>query len=197
MLGKVIMQAKEVMTRGVLCVSTELKIRDAYLLMKREGVRHLPVLEAGRLVGIISDRDLLARGWLRTDQTLAFDDSLCADAMTVAPVTCTPQATVARIAKLMLDNQIDSVPIVEEGNRLIGLVTSSDLLSLLLVPEHEGKVIPFDFLLKFETGTSLDSSAARPLQIQEQGRARSNRSAHRRIDDGILDRGEKKAGDGA
>jgi acetoin utilization protein AcuB len=144
------MKANQIMTRTVICASLEMSLRDAHRVMKRESVRHLPVVAGARLIGIVSDRDLLARARTGLDNTLEFDDGAIADAMTVSPITCPPEATVGRIARLMLEHRIDSIPIVDDDDRMIGLVTSTDLLELLTVPEQEAKVIPFDFSLRVE-----------------------------------------------
>jgi CBS domain-containing protein len=67
--------------------------------------------------------------------------------MTPSPVVCSSDAPISRVARLMLDNKIDSVPVVNGPGRLIGLVTSADLISLLL-DRAEGDVVPFEFSLQ-------------------------------------------------
>jgi CBS domain-containing protein len=109
-------------------------------MMQRLGVRHLPVVEARRLVGILSDRDLSGA---------AASNLTCGEAMTPAPVTAAPDAPVGQIAALMLKHKIDSVPIVGSSGVLVGLVTSTDLLALL-VERAEAVVLPlpFDYRLR-------------------------------------------------
>ena len=62
-------------------------------------------------------------------------------------MTCFANASVSQVAKLMLDHKIDSIPIVSHSGSLTGLVTSTDLLGLL-VDQDEAQVIPFDFRLR-------------------------------------------------
>lgn len=56
-------------------------------------------------------------------------------------------ASVARLARLMREQHVDSVPIVNSDNALVGFVTADDLLELLAVPEHEKDGLPFEFVL--------------------------------------------------
>ena len=126
-----------VMTKDVVVVSPLVSVGGAAHLMARLIVRHLPVVQAGRLVGILSDRDLL-----KHDASVS-----CGEAMTPGPVTCPPNTPVGRAAEIMLHHRIDSVPIVGGEGVLVGLVTSTDLLRLLV--EREGdRLLPFDFRLR-------------------------------------------------
>ena len=131
------MNTSTVMTRDVVVVSPTVTAGIAARMMERRRIRHLPVVEGGRLVGILSDRDLLKRT----------PGVSCGAAMTAAPVTCFSNASVSHVAKLMLDHKIDSVPVVSHSGNLIGLVTSTDLLALL-VDQDEAQVLPFDFHLR-------------------------------------------------
>jgi acetoin utilization protein AcuB len=134
------MKTAALMTRHVVVVMPSVTVGAAADLMRRLRVRHLPVLESGRLAGVLSDRDLL-----RYDAA-----SSCGEAMTPSPITCSPAAPISRIARLMLDNKIDSVPVVGEAGDLVGLVTSADLLSLLL-DRANADVLPFDFKVRLAT----------------------------------------------
>lgn len=134
------MRTAAAMTREVIVVFPELELSIAANVMKQHQIRHLPVVQAGRLVGILSDRDLLSREPIPAGL-------LCGEAMTPAPVTCTSATPVGQVAGLMIEHKIDCVPVVDEGGKLIGLVTSTDLLALLV--EHEGvRRLPFDFRLR-------------------------------------------------
>lgn len=131
------MNTSAVMTRNVLVVSPTVSVGVAARLMQRAHVRHLPVVEARKLVGILSDRDLVKHAAGVT----------CGEAMTPAPVTCSQDASVGRVASLMLEHKIDSIPIVSVSGTLVGLVTSTDLLGLL-VDRAQAQVLPFDFTLR-------------------------------------------------
>jgi len=99
-------------------------LSSAQSLMQREGFRQLPVVENGVLVGMLSDRDLHAHsGYLdRTNVDAAMTERL---------ITVAPTDTAAHVARLLLERRINAVPVVDNG-RLVGIVSRSDLLRLLL-----------------------------------------------------------------
>lgn len=136
------------MTRDVIVVPPELALVTAWHLMTVEGIRHLPVVRAGALIGMLSDRDILTRGKLLGDGTIHLaSDLLVGAAMTPLPLeTCDATDDVAELVRRMAIKRIDAIPVVR-GLRLIGLVTTTDLLELLLARrEHEEpEPMPFEF----------------------------------------------------
>ena len=114
--------------------SETLDIADDIMQLGR--VRHLPVLEHGKLVGVLSQRDLLAaavssllqfdraaqQDWLRTIHVK--------DAMTPSPVIVRPSTPVRTAVALMLEHRIGCLPVVDD-ERLVGLVTETDCLRCL------------------------------------------------------------------
>lgn len=112
-------------------IDEDTPIERAWKLLSSMKVRHLPVVEHGRLVGMVSDRDLLLWAQRRVDGTPAFPDLCAAEVMTFTVVSRPPDATLAELAKAMVEHRIDSVPITDDQGALLGLVTSSDLLSWL------------------------------------------------------------------
>lgn len=106
---------------------------NAQSLMQRAGVRQLPVVDNGTLIGMLSDRDLHAHsGYLERTKVDA--------AMTERLITLGPKDQAAQAARLLLEQRINAVPVVEDG-RLVGIVSRSDLLRLLidLVEAQQGK----------------------------------------------------------
>lgn len=142
------------MTREVIVVPPELALEAAWKIMKRNHVRHLPVVRAGALIGMLSDRDILTRGTLHKDDTLHIpSDMIVGEAMTPTPVkTCESTTDVSELARLMVEEKIDAIPVVR-GLRLIGLVTSTDLISLL-IRRDEARPLPFDYKLIEEQAAS-------------------------------------------
>jgi CBS domain-containing protein len=147
------MKTSSTMTRDVVMVSPDATLDTAQRLMDGWRIRHLPVVEGNELVGILSDRDVLrCAGGAR---------ARCRDAMTAAPLTCRPSTDVARVAAMMIEQKIDSVPVVDEAGALIGLVTSSDLLELLARDDAaQACVLPFEFRLRAANDGDLAAALA-------------------------------------
>jgi acetoin utilization protein AcuB len=138
------MRVAAAMTREVVTVPPELALSACWSIMQRRRIRHLPVVAHARLVGILSDRDVLLRS--RADQAGLVPDAMSAEqAMTAVPVTCRASTTVAEAASLMIEQKIDALPVVDASGHLTGLVTSTDLLSLLTEDEHLRHELPFVF----------------------------------------------------
>lgn len=140
------MKATQLMTRDVRCILPETSIAEAFRLMHELGVRHLPVVREGMLVGIVSDRDFLGYATRARDGGLVFSNKVTAgQVMTLDPVVGLQGAPVSELANTMLTKHIDSLPIVGEGRRLVGLVTSADLLTLLL---ERAEPLPMTFRIR-------------------------------------------------
>ncbi|HVN84519.1 MAG TPA: CBS domain-containing protein [Candidatus Binatia bacterium] len=99
----------------------------AHEKMERGRFRRLPVVDAaGALIAIVTDRDLQRHAgyWPSTHVDAAMVEN---------PITIRSDRSVSEAARLMLDNKIGGLPVVDDG-RLIGIVTTSDLLRALLNP---------------------------------------------------------------
>lgn len=111
------------MSRRVTTVGPEMNARFAMHVMLTAGVHHLPVVEGGRLVGILSDRDFLT--W-RDDVKLA--EMPVGELMTRDPETAAPGDTIPDAASTMAALRIDCLPVLEDG-RLLGILTTSDIVA--------------------------------------------------------------------
>lgn len=130
------MKVRELMSKDVATVgrNDELSIADDVMTMKR--VRHLPVLEDGRLVGMLSQRDLFHAA---LSTALNFGSKAQKEFLKTVPVkevmtdevrTIDPNADVKEAARLMIEHQIGCLPVVENG-KLIGIVSETDLLRVI------------------------------------------------------------------
>jgi acetoin utilization protein AcuB len=105
-------------------------------------VRHMPVVEDGRVIGVVSDRDLLATSLSKTldfdaEERRTFLRSVDAtEVMTQDLVTVTPGATLSEAADVMMKHRISCLPVVDEAGALLGLVTETDLVRAALLGEE-------------------------------------------------------------
>ena len=123
------------MTRAPELIPTDCPIEQALVRMRAAEVRHLLVVEGGRLVGIVSNRDL---GRLLPGETRRSLADPVSAIMTEAPVTVAPETPVTEATRLLLEMKIGALP-VREGDDVIGIFTTSDgLEALLAVVERTG-----------------------------------------------------------
>ncbi len=125
------MLVREVMHPDPITISPEVKLCDAYKLMQEKNIRHLPVMEKGKLVGIITDRDLrLATSKLAVHP---FDpDAEVRHVMSHPVKTTNPEDPIEIATQFMRELKIGCLP-VEEFGELVGIVTGVDLLDAMLM----------------------------------------------------------------
>jgi acetoin utilization protein AcuB len=131
---------KDSMTRGVVALSPETTAGKALALCKERRIRHLPVLEDERLVGIVSDRDLRSAAPALGDpgRLSALEEIQVSDVMTRDVVIAGPDDPIEEAANTMRERRIGCLPVVDDG-LLVGIVTSSDVMEALvqLIGAHE------------------------------------------------------------
>jgi CBS domain-containing protein len=128
---------REIMVREVKTIGRNdvLSIADEVMQMGR--IRHLPVLEGGEVVGVVSQRDLFrsalasALGFGERAQTAVMRTVVVKEIMSTPAIMVAPGATLREAGRLLLEHRIGCLPVVEEG-KLVGLVTETDLLRATL-----------------------------------------------------------------
>lgn len=140
-------RAEHPMTRRVVVVPPELPLSACWRIMQRESFRHLPVARGDEVMGMISDRDVLAHAVIDGEGELTVPDIPAATAMSLELHTCEPSTHITDLVRIMTERTIDAVVVVA-SDKLVGLVTSTDLLLLLIELEEAKLPIPFDFELE-------------------------------------------------
>jgi acetoin utilization protein AcuB len=127
------MLVKDVMTRDVATLTPEQTLRDAINLLRSKRIRHLPVVEGQKLVGIVTDRDVkrAAPSVLTGVGNEAFDNSLLtikvAQVMTREPITVLDRASLKSAVEIFINTKVGALPVVDDG-RLVGILADSDIL---------------------------------------------------------------------
>ena len=129
------MQVDKRMTTKLVVASPSDSVRAAWGLLREHQIRHLPVVEDGRLVGIITDRDIrlvfpsaLTSATTDEDPYDALEKVPVREIMATPVVTVAPEAPIADAAHLLLEKRIGGLPVVE-GDRLVGIITKDDILA--------------------------------------------------------------------
>jgi acetoin utilization protein AcuB len=117
------MRVGEVMTPRVETVSAGESAEVAQRNMRQKRIRHLVVTSGRDVVGVVSDRDLKEAGSFRQVETVG-------ELMTSPVVTARPETTLRQAANLLRGRTIGCLPVLDEG-RLLGIVTTTDLLELI------------------------------------------------------------------
>jgi len=112
------MKVSDIMTREPSTLAPKATLGEAATIMKQEDCGSVPVVDGGRLIGIVTDRDIVVRVVAAGKDPKTASVS---EAMTADPVTITPGASIDEAQRVMADRQIRRLPVVEDG-RLVGLV---------------------------------------------------------------------------
>ena len=116
------MNVSEVMTPNPRTLELSDSIRDAAVIMRDEDTGAVPVVEDGRVVGMITDRDIVIRAIADGDYDATIDDIVTDDV-----VTCTPDMSTGEAAELMSEHQIRRLPVCDADGNLVGIVSLGDL----------------------------------------------------------------------
>ena len=139
------MLVKNWMSTPVVTINIEDYMQNAVTLLKEHNIRLLPVMKNGKLVGVVTDRDL-KRASASDATSLGMHEILyllsnvkVKHIMTKAPITVPPDYTVEETAELLLRHKISGVPVVDSNGELAGIITQSDLFRVMIALTGVGK----------------------------------------------------------
>jgi acetoin utilization protein AcuB len=125
------------MSTPVRTVTPQTRLDDARKIINAEKIRHLPVIDNGNLVGIVTRRGLLRidlsaldQGVLRKEVNIK--EETIGGIMTRNPITTIPDALLPKSARVMLENKITCLPVVNDKKQTIGIITSSDIFRAII-----------------------------------------------------------------
>jgi len=132
------MLVKDWMSKEVVTVDVNDSMLSATKLLKQKEIRMLPVMKKGKLVGVVTDRDL--KGASASDATTLEVHELLyliskikvGEIMTKNPVTVPPDFTVEETAEVLLNKKISGVPVVDYAGKVVGTITQTDLFKVLV-----------------------------------------------------------------
>ena len=130
------MKVSKYMTQKLIAVSPETSVKEAFTTMRARRVRHLPVVDGDKLVGIISDRDLRRPKWAESidDWTRYYqidDDITVKDIMTSNPEVAHTYDNVLKAVRLFREQRYGALPVQDKTGKLVGILSAQDLLLAL------------------------------------------------------------------
>ncbi len=127
----------ERMSHPVISIPPDMTIHDALSLFKREHIRRAPVVKYGKLIGIVTDKDLLhaepspATSLSVWEVNYLLSKITVSDVMTKEVLTVTEDTPLEEAARIMADNKIGGLPVMRDG-RVVGIITETDLFKIFL-----------------------------------------------------------------
>jgi CBS domain-containing protein len=116
-------RCREIMTKSVRTASPEMSVREAATLMREGDMGAVPVVDAGKLIGIVTDRDIVVRVVAEGKDSA----TPVSEAMTTDLFTVTPDDFVFEAIRLMGDKQVRRVPVINEAGELAGIIAMADV----------------------------------------------------------------------
>ncbi|GAA4244216.1 CBS domain-containing protein [Winogradskyella psychrotolerans] len=127
-----------IMSTDIIALNREDDLERAELLFKRHKIRHIPVVNEGVIIGMLSYTDLLRISFAdAVDETETEIETLVYNMFTIDQVmaknvvTIPSDATIKEVAKILAEKEFHALPVVDKG-RLVGIVTTTDLINYLL-----------------------------------------------------------------
>ena len=132
------------MTKNVVTADVNTTLPEAHQIMMDSNIRRLPIVDKnGRLIGIVTLGDVRgAQPSEATSLSVWEMNYLLANLklkkiMTPDPLTIGPEATIGEAARLMLENKVSGLPVVDEEGKILGIITESDIFSMVVLHEWE------------------------------------------------------------
>lgn len=127
------MFVKNRMTTEVITLSPDQTLLKAMNIIQRKGIRHLPVVQGGKVVGMVTELDVRRAGASDSTSLSVFELNYLLDQvkvssfMTKKVITVSPDEPIEAAAKMIYDHKIGALPVVDQ-NQLVGIITNSDIL---------------------------------------------------------------------
>lgn len=118
------MKCREIMTKNVRTATRDTSLRDVAALMRDGDMGAVPVVDGGKLIGIVTDRDIVVRVIAEGKGA----DTAISDAMTTELFTVAPDDFVFEAIRLMGDKQIRRVPVIDSNGSLAGIIAMADVV---------------------------------------------------------------------
>ena len=130
------MKVEDIMTREVITLCEDDTLRDAINSVQRNHIRHIPIVDGKRLIGVVSDRDIkratpsLYSGISQEKFNEMISELSLSRVMTRDPFSISSDTSIKEVVQLMISKKYGALPVVDSGE-LVGIVTGIDCLRVL------------------------------------------------------------------
>lgn len=156
------MLVKNRMTRNPITVTPDVSISEAFSIMKEHTFRRLPVVQGGKLVGIVTERELEQVSPSKATTLSVFElnylleKTTIKEAMSREPITVQDDDLIEKAALLMRANKVGALPVMH-GDRLVGIITESDIFDAFIdIMGLRAPGVRLDLQLEDRTGSISD-----------------------------------------
>lgn len=133
-------EVRTIMSTKVTTASPEQTVGEVLALMERKRLQQLPVVQHGKLVGLITSYDL----WQNCRENPGCEQNLVANVMTRSVVKLAPKDKVGTAAELFMDRRFKTLPVVNLNNELKGVVTAFDVIKYSFIKEYPEPILYAD-----------------------------------------------------
>lgn len=131
------LEVRTIMKTNPITTSPENNVGDLSLMMLREGIQQLPVVENGELVGLVTVHDL----WKRYENNTSIAGLTVKDVMNTSIIRLSPKDKVGTAAELFADQRFKTIPVVNAQNQLKGVITAFDLIKVVFNSEYAAPIL--------------------------------------------------------
>jgi len=153
------MLVEDWMTTGAILIRADDSVDRAIRLQRDHSVRMIPVVDEGKLVGVVTDKDLVQASLpsgiaLNREEADDITSNIkIRKVMTGSPITIMPDHTMDEATEIILKSKIHGAPVIDENKKIVGVLTLSDVLRFLMSMTGEDKIgYQFSFSLPDESG---------------------------------------------
>jgi len=131
------------MTRDVITIAPETSLKEAHVIMNKRGIRRLPVVVHGKVTGIVTLGDIRGAEPSQASSLSVWEanDLLAnlkvSEIMTRNPATIHENESIGEAAKFMLEKKFSGLPVVDDSDQLVGIITESDIFRLVVNEWHK------------------------------------------------------------
>ena len=117
------MKCREIMTKNVKTATRDMSLREVGVMMRDGDMGAVPVVDNGKLIGIVTDRDIVVRAVAESKSA----DTAISEAMTTELFTVAPDDFVFEAIRLMGDKQVRRIPVINASGSLAGIIAMADV----------------------------------------------------------------------